>query len=62
MRSCSQIVDREQLDGRAELGAIHKESYDGLVQEHGFGKTNSSPCETLDPRPQRQGFAFALLV
>ena len=42
--SCSQIVERVQLDWRSELVAIHKEPYDGVVHEHGFGETNSFPC------------------
>jgi hypothetical protein len=42
--SCSQIVERVQLDWRSELVAIHKEPDDGVVHEHGFGETNSFPC------------------
>ena len=38
--SCSQVVDRVKLDWRSELVAVHKQSYDGIVHEHGFRETN----------------------
>ena len=38
--SCSQIVVKVKLDGRPELIAIHTESYDGIVHEHGVRETN----------------------
>jgi site-specific DNA recombinase len=49
--SCSQIVDREHLDGRSELVAIHKEADDGIVHERGFGETKCFSRESFDSGP-----------
>ena len=58
---CSQIVDRVKLDWRPKLVAIHNETDHRVMQEHGFGETNWFACQSLDPGPQRQMFAFDLL-
>jgi hypothetical protein len=50
-RSCSQIVVKVKLDGRPELIAIHNESYDGIVHEHGFRETNCLASSALDAGP-----------
>ena len=49
------------LDGRPELVAVHTQSDDGIVQEDGFRETHGFAGSALDPRPQREGFAFDLL-
>ena len=59
--SCFQIVDGEQLDRSPKLIAIDKEPNHGVMHEDGFGETNCSSCQPLDPCPQREMFTFDLL-
>lgn len=44
LQSCSQIVDRVELDGSPKLVAIHKESNDSIVHENRLRKTNCFAC------------------
>ena len=62
IRSCSQVVDRVTLDGRPELVAVHTQSDDGIVHDDGLRETHGFAGSALDPRPQREGFAFDLLA
>ncbi len=50
-----------KLDGRPELVAMHKESYDGSVHEPGFREPNGFASSALDAGPSRERFAFELL-
>src|SRR5262245_31937757 len=44
-----------------KLIAIHKQANHRIVHEDRFRETNSFSCQPLEPRTQRQLFAFNLL-